>query len=377
MQSEAPGWAASGLLSGVALVVVPGVGPVLRRRFGCNMDRSSLGGCWRRCSAGGALMGPGTGHFVEARQITKYEETLRAGKYLLIAHGGSHLADRAQKALGDTAAQAVDRHGDRVVDDDRSGHDVMECPPFPANGRADEQRFRIDAIEEPVDVDTFDQAFDIDVVEQDIGVHQFQDRLATAAEMRLRRRRSDHDVEPQRGSLGMSGIRDVDADIAAGHDLLASEVQPGLAKGCGSAPGMFEGAISRVVPRQAFHHLGDHSKDGTSSVERSDVEVDDQQLSVGLRHSGHLVDERESIGCWDLVQHHRGHDEVEVVGRKWQRVAVAVMEIGPVSEPIGRPRQHRSGHVDTRDLAFGFDIGDQSGPGPAADIEDTPAGFGR
>jgi hypothetical protein len=101
-----------GVLSGVALVIVPGVGPVLAAGSAATWIAAALEGAGGGAVLGG-LIGAGTGHFVEKRKIPKYEETLRAGKYLLIAHGDSYLADRAQKVLADTAAQSVDRHGDR------------------------------------------------------------------------------------------------------------------------------------------------------------------------------------------------------------------------------------------------------------------------
>lgn len=100
-----------GIITGVALIIVPGVGPVLAVGTAATWIAATLEGAGGGALLGG-LIGAGTGHFVAKRHIPKYEESLKAGKYLLIAHGDSYLADRAQKLLGDTPAEAVDRHGD-------------------------------------------------------------------------------------------------------------------------------------------------------------------------------------------------------------------------------------------------------------------------
>lgn len=99
-----------GLLTGVAFLIVPGVGPVLAAGSAATWIVAALEGAGGGAILGG-IVGAGTGHFVEKRQIPKYEERLKAGKYLLVAHGDTYQADRAEKILEDTTAESVDRHG--------------------------------------------------------------------------------------------------------------------------------------------------------------------------------------------------------------------------------------------------------------------------
>jgi len=98
-----------GLITGVAFLIVPGVGPVLAAGSAATWIVAALEGAGGGAALGG-IIGAATGHFVEKRHIPKYEESLRAGKYLLMAHGEPDVVDRAQKILDDTAAEAIDRH---------------------------------------------------------------------------------------------------------------------------------------------------------------------------------------------------------------------------------------------------------------------------
>lgn len=110
----AAGWAAwlggiFGLLTGVAFLIVPGVGPVLAAGSAATWLLAAVEGAGGGAALG-ALLGAATGPFVKKQHIPKYEQSLRAGKYLLIAHGDGDLVDRAQKLLNDSEAESVDRH---------------------------------------------------------------------------------------------------------------------------------------------------------------------------------------------------------------------------------------------------------------------------
>jgi len=100
-----------GLISGVALLIVPGVGPVLVAGSAATWILAALEGAGGGAALGG-LLGAGIGIFVKEKHIPKYERELKAGKYLLIAaHHDSAMVDRAQKLLGDTEASDIQRHG--------------------------------------------------------------------------------------------------------------------------------------------------------------------------------------------------------------------------------------------------------------------------
>jgi hypothetical protein len=101
-----------GLFSGVAFLILPGVGPVLAAGSAAAWILATLEGAGGGAALG-ALVGAATGPFVKKQHIPKYEESLKAGKYLLIAHGDRDLVDRAQKLLNDSDADSVDRHNDQ------------------------------------------------------------------------------------------------------------------------------------------------------------------------------------------------------------------------------------------------------------------------
>jgi hypothetical protein len=97
-----------GLLAGVALIIVPGVGPVLAGGSIATWVLGALEGAGGGAALGG-LLGAGIGTFVKREHIPKYEHELRAGKYLLIAHGESDIVDRAQKVLDATGVSDLQR----------------------------------------------------------------------------------------------------------------------------------------------------------------------------------------------------------------------------------------------------------------------------
>ena len=98
-----------GLLVGAAFLWVPGVGPLI---VAGSLASAMLGGV-EGAVAGAAL----TGVFgwlaslgISKQHILKYEEYVKAGKYLLIAHGTPEDAKKAKQILGPTGAAEVTVH---------------------------------------------------------------------------------------------------------------------------------------------------------------------------------------------------------------------------------------------------------------------------
>jgi hypothetical protein len=98
-----------GLLTGVAFLIVPGVGPVLAAGSAATWLVATLEGAGGGAAVGG-IIGGFFGRFVSKKHIPKYEQKLKAGKYLLMTHGDSDLLDRAHKLLSDSGAEEIDRH---------------------------------------------------------------------------------------------------------------------------------------------------------------------------------------------------------------------------------------------------------------------------
>lgn len=97
-----------GLITGVALLIIPGAGPVLVAGPAAVWILAGVEGAGGGAVLGG-LVGGVVGHFVKDRHIPKYEKHLKAGKYLLIAHGDQDMVDRAQKLLHSTGAIELER----------------------------------------------------------------------------------------------------------------------------------------------------------------------------------------------------------------------------------------------------------------------------
>jgi hypothetical protein len=94
-----------GFLLGTAFFFIPGAGPLVV--LGPLVD--TLVGAAEGALAGG-LFGALFGRIVERQHIPKYEQYVRAGKYLLIAQGDPALAERAHEVLAGTAATEVETH---------------------------------------------------------------------------------------------------------------------------------------------------------------------------------------------------------------------------------------------------------------------------
>ena len=101
-----------GFLTGAAFIWIPGFGPlivaghlasVLLPLVG-GIDGAIAGAGWG--GALGILVGVG----VSKAHIIKYEDHVKAGKYLVIAHGSDEEAERAQNILQGTAATELHLH---------------------------------------------------------------------------------------------------------------------------------------------------------------------------------------------------------------------------------------------------------------------------
>jgi uncharacterized membrane protein len=94
-----------GFLFGTAFFFIPGVGPLVV--LGPLVD--TLVGAAEGALAGG-LFGALFGTILEQEHIPKYEQYVRAGKYLLVAQGDPELAEHAHEVLAGTAATDVENH---------------------------------------------------------------------------------------------------------------------------------------------------------------------------------------------------------------------------------------------------------------------------
>jgi hypothetical protein len=105
-----------GILTGAALLFVPGVGPLVVLG---PLAAGAVG------AAEGALLG-GTvgavlGHFVSKKKLPKYEQLVRTGNYLLVVHGTEEDVTRAQQLLTELGSTDVERHDEHRGSIDRIG----------------------------------------------------------------------------------------------------------------------------------------------------------------------------------------------------------------------------------------------------------------
>lgn len=87
-----------GVLVGAALIWVPGFGPML---VAGPLAAMVLGGIEGAAvgAAGGGLLGALVGMGVSREHVLKYEDHLRGGRYLVIAHGSSAEVSKAEEIL--------------------------------------------------------------------------------------------------------------------------------------------------------------------------------------------------------------------------------------------------------------------------------------
>jgi len=98
-----------GLLFGAAFLFIPGVGPVIAAGSVVTWIISALEGA----VVVGGLSALGAGLFglgVPKDSIVKYETSIKAGKFLLIAHGTADEVDKARAILQTSGAAEVNVH---------------------------------------------------------------------------------------------------------------------------------------------------------------------------------------------------------------------------------------------------------------------------
>jgi hypothetical protein len=94
-----------GLLFGSAMLVVPGVGSFIFAGWLIAMlEGAVLGG--GLAALGGALSGLG----IPKDSVIRYETALKAGQFLVLAHGSEADVNEAKKCLGDTGAAQIDAY---------------------------------------------------------------------------------------------------------------------------------------------------------------------------------------------------------------------------------------------------------------------------
>ena len=102
-----------GLLVGAAFIWIPGFGPLFVAGSFASVLLGGMEGVVAGAASGGVL-GALVGWGVSKKHILKYEEQLKAGKYLLIAHGSAEEVARAQNILKDSKAAEVTHHAEVV-----------------------------------------------------------------------------------------------------------------------------------------------------------------------------------------------------------------------------------------------------------------------
>jgi hypothetical protein len=98
-----------GALVGAAFIWVPGVGPMI---VAGSLAAALLGGVQGAVAgaAGAGVLGWLTSLGISRQHIVKYEESLKAGKVLVVAHGTPDDIKKAQTILGTTGAAEVTAH---------------------------------------------------------------------------------------------------------------------------------------------------------------------------------------------------------------------------------------------------------------------------
>jgi hypothetical protein len=98
-----------GLLVGAAFIWAPGFGPLL---VAGPLAAVLLGGVEGAVvgAAGGGLLGVLVGWGVSKQHILKYEEKVKSGKYLVIAHGDAELVSKAHTILEGTDVDELAVH---------------------------------------------------------------------------------------------------------------------------------------------------------------------------------------------------------------------------------------------------------------------------
>ena len=98
-----------GALVGAAFIWVPGVGPAIVAGSLASALLGGVEGALAGSAMGGILSGL-SAWGISKQQILKYEETVKAGSYLLVAHGSPEEVAQAQNLLQGTGATEVNVH---------------------------------------------------------------------------------------------------------------------------------------------------------------------------------------------------------------------------------------------------------------------------
>jgi hypothetical protein len=104
-----------GILVGAAFMWVPGFGPLLVAGPLAAMLVGGIEGALAG-AAGGGLMGALVGWGVSRKHILKYEEHVKGGKYLVIAHGTSDQVMTARDILRQTNVEELNLHTAAVAE---------------------------------------------------------------------------------------------------------------------------------------------------------------------------------------------------------------------------------------------------------------------
>jgi hypothetical protein len=98
-----------GLLAGSAFFLIPGVGPVVV----AGSAVAWIVGALESAAVVGGLSALGVGLFskgIAKGSVLKYESSIKAGKYLLIAHGTPEEAEQARQILANTSPEEINVH---------------------------------------------------------------------------------------------------------------------------------------------------------------------------------------------------------------------------------------------------------------------------
>jgi hypothetical protein len=100
-----------GILVGAAFLWIPGFGPLM---VAGPFAAILLGGAEGVLTGavGGGLLGTLIGWGVSKKHIIKYEERLKGGKYLVIAHGSAEEVEKAHSILEGTESNEIGMHQD-------------------------------------------------------------------------------------------------------------------------------------------------------------------------------------------------------------------------------------------------------------------------
>jgi hypothetical protein len=98
-----------GLLMGGAVLFVPGVGPlVVVGSLAAALLGAAEGGAVG--ATAGGLLGALAGWGVSKEHVIKYEDHIKSGQYLVVAHGNAEEVERARTILGGTSPVELTQH---------------------------------------------------------------------------------------------------------------------------------------------------------------------------------------------------------------------------------------------------------------------------